>query len=135
MQPDVLPTAPHITQNVIPLDELGLIDFIEDGHNVTDEVTTLETPGHTPGHQVILISSQGEKAAVIGDLIHNPVQIHEPEWCAFVDTSPGRHAPLAQGVHGPRRAGGYAGGSRHFHPDRHVGKFVRLQGRRIWQVI
>ena len=59
MQPDVLPTAPHISQNVVPLNDLGLIEFIDDGHNVTDEITTLETPGHTPGHQVILDQLRG----------------------------------------------------------------------------
>ena len=31
MQPEVLPTAPHISQNVIPLNDLGLIEFIDDG--------------------------------------------------------------------------------------------------------
>ena len=88
MQPDVLPTAPHISQNVIPLNDLGLIEFIDDGHNVTDEITTLETPGHTPGHQVILISSNGEKAAIIATLSTIRSRFTSPDWCAFVDTSP-----------------------------------------------
>ena len=135
MQPDVLPEAPHITQNVIPLNDLGLIEFIEDGHNVTDEITTLETPGHTPGHQVILINSGGEKAAIIGDLIHNPVQIHEPDWCAFVDTSPDdtRRSRKAFMDRAEREEMLVAAG--HFHPDRHVGRFARLEGRRYWQAI
>ena len=135
MQADVLPTAPHISQNVIPLDELGLIEFIDDGHNVTDEITTLETPGHTPGHQVILISSNGEKAAIIGDLIHNPVQIHEPDWCAFVDTNPDdtRRSRKAFMDRAEREEMVVAAG--HFHPDRHIGRFVRLEGRRYWRGI
>ena len=135
MQPEVLPTAPHISQNVIPLDELGLIEFIDDGHNVTDEITTLETPGHTPGHQVILISSNGERAAIIGDLIHNPVQIYEPDWCAFVDTSPDdtRRSRKAFMDRAEREEMVVAAG--HFHPDRHIGRFVRLEGKRYWRGI
>ena len=116
----MLPTAPHVSQSVIPLDDLGLVEFIDDGHSVTDEITTLETPGHTPGHQVILVSSGGERAAIVGDLIHNPVQIHEPDWCAFVDTSPedtrrSRRAFMdrAEGEEMIVAAG-------HFHPDRHL---------------
>ena len=135
MQEDVLPTAPHISQNVIPLNELGLIEFIDDGHNVNDEITTLETPGHTPGHQVILISSNGERAAIIGDLIHNPVQIYEPDWCAFVDTSPDdtRRSRKAFMDRAEQEEMVVAAG--HFHPDRHIGRFVRLEGKRYWRGI
>ena len=65
-----------------------MIDFIDDGHNVTDEITTLETAGPHAGPPGGTGKLHGEKAAIIGDLIHNPVQIYEPDWCAFVDTSP-----------------------------------------------
>ena len=134
-RPEVLPTAPHVTKNVIPLDDLGLIDFIDDGHNVTDEITTLETPGHTPGHQVILVSSQGEKAAIIGDLIHNPVQIYEPDWCAFVDTSPDDTRRSRKSFMDRAEREDMIVAAGHFHPDRHIGRFVRLQGRRYWQAV
>ena len=134
-QPDVLPTAPHISQNVVPLDDLGLIDFIDDGHKVTEEITTLETPGHTPGHQVILISSGGERAAIIGDLIHNPVQIYEPDWCAFVDTSPDDTRRSRRAFMDRAEGDDMIVAAGHFHPDRHIGRFARLQGRRYWQAL
>ena len=134
-RPEVLPTAPHITKNVIPLDDLGLIDFIDDGYNVTDEITTLETPGHTPGHQVILVSSRGEKAAIIGDLIHNPVQIYEPDWCAFVDTSPDDTRRSRKSFMDRAEREDMIVAAGHFHPDRHIGKFVRIEGRRYWQAM
>ena len=134
-RPEILENARHITENVIPLDDLGLIEFIEGEHQVTGDITTFDTPGHTPGHQITLISSQGEKAAIIGDLIHNPVQIYEPDWCAGVDTNKNasresREAFLKRAEHEDIIV---AAG--HFHPDRHFGKVVRLQGRRYWQVI
>ena len=135
MQPDVLPEALHISQNVIPLDELGLIEFIDDGHNVTDEITTLETPGHTPGHQVILINSNGERAAIIGDLIHNPVQIYEPDWCAFVDTSPDDTRRSRKAFMDRAESEEMVVAAGHFHPDRHIGRFVRLEGKRYWRGI
>ena len=134
-QPEVLPTAPHVSKNVIPLDDLGLIDFIDDGHNVTDEITTLETPGHTPGHQVVLVSSRGEKAAIIGDLIHNPVQIHEPDWCAFVDTSPDDTRSSRKSFMNRAEREDMIVAAGHFHPDKHIGRFVRLEGRRRWQAV
>ena len=134
-QPEVLPTAPQISKNVTPLDDLGLIDFIDDGHNVTDEITTLETPGHTPGHQVVLVSSGGEKAAIIGDLIHNPVQIYEPDWCAFVDTSPDDTRRSRKSFMDRAEREDMIVAAGHFHPDKHIGRFVRLEGRRYWQAV
>ena len=135
MQPEILPNAPHITQNVVPLNELGLMEFIEGEHQVTGELTTLDTPGHTPGHQVPLISSQGEKAAIIGDLIHNPVQIHEPDWCAGVDTDKDDSRASRKAFLERAERDDLIVAAGHFHPERHIGKVVRLEGRRYWQVL
>lgn len=38
-------------------------------------------PGHTPGTSVVkLRTADGELAAFIGDILHSPVQIHNPHW-------------------------------------------------------
>ncbi len=47
-------------------------------HAITDEVRLFPTPGHTPAHVAIEISSQGRKAVITGDLMHHPVQIACP---------------------------------------------------------
>lgn len=38
------------------------------------------TPGHTPGSTTFIISSEGQRAALIGDLAHTPVELVEPHW-------------------------------------------------------
>lgn len=43
------------------------------------------TPGHTPGHVSVRISSRGEEAVITGDLMHHPVQCAEPGWAARFD--------------------------------------------------
>ncbi len=48
-------------------------------------VSLLSTPGHTPGHVSVRISSRGEEAVITGDLIHHPCQLVHPEWSASVD--------------------------------------------------
>ncbi|MET9906689.1 MBL fold metallo-hydrolase [Streptomyces sp. NPDC006476] len=51
-----------------------------DGEHRVDEHLTLESaPGHTPGSSVLRVASRGERAAFVGDLLHNPVQIPHPE--------------------------------------------------------
>ena len=84
-KPEVLEAHPSIKTQVMPLQRLRKMDLIEGEHSVTGEVTTLPTPGHTPGHQAVLISSQGEKAMIAGDVLHTKAQVYEPAWTAGVD--------------------------------------------------
>ena len=55
-------------------------------HVVTDEVRLEGTPGHTPGHVAVRISSRGEEALITGDLTHHPVQWAEPDWTMSADS-------------------------------------------------
>ena len=132
-RPEMLPSAPHITSSLLPLKEQGLIDLVDGEHHVTGEVTTLETPGHTPGHLVILVSSAGERAAIIGDLIHNPVQIQEPDWCAGVDVDKAASRRSRRSFLEMAERDSLVVAAGHFHPDLHIGRVVRLRGRRYWQ--
>ena len=74
-QPDVqrerFPNAPTC---VWPLEELGLVELMHGEHTISRELTAVPTPGHTPGHVSILITSQGERALVLGDAAHSPAQ-------------------------------------------------------------
>jgi glyoxylase-like metal-dependent hydrolase (beta-lactamase superfamily II) len=135
IQPEVLATAPYVADSVVPLQGMKLMDLIEEGHQVTGEITTLATPGHTPGHQVILISSQGEKAMIIGDAIHSKVQVQEPSWCAGVDTNKTDSHNSREMILNMAEQDNYIMAAGHFHPTEHVGRVVRLQGKRYWQVI
>src|SRR5690606_11350738 len=45
---------------------------------LTDEVSLIPTPGHTPGHVSVLIESRGQSAVITGDLMHNPIQVAVP---------------------------------------------------------
>ena len=48
-QPSVLEGAPFIRESVMPLDELGVLDLVAGEHKLTEELTIVHTPGHTPG--------------------------------------------------------------------------------------
>jgi len=68
-----------------PLAQAGAIELVEGEKSVTPELTLLPTPGHTPGHQSILIASAGERAYVVGDVVHHPAQLQETAWCPDFD--------------------------------------------------
>jgi glyoxylase-like metal-dependent hydrolase (beta-lactamase superfamily II) len=69
----------HVLDSIRPIIDAGLSDFVESDHRVTDEVWLEPTPGHTPGHVSVHIASVGQHAVITGDLMHNPVQIAEPD--------------------------------------------------------
>lgn len=58
--------------------QLSLIDA--DGVTVAPGITTRLTPGHTPGHLSTVLSSGSERLIVLGDALHCPAQLTEPEW-------------------------------------------------------
>ena len=66
--------------SVRPIFTAGLADLFTPPHNITDEVWLDSTPGHSPGHVSVRISSKGEHAVVTGDLIHHPCQMARPHW-------------------------------------------------------
>ena len=71
---------------VEPVIEAGLADLVETNHRITDEVWLEATPGHTPGHVAVRISSGGAEAMITGDLTHHPVQWAELDWKMNADS-------------------------------------------------
>jgi glyoxylase-like metal-dependent hydrolase (beta-lactamase superfamily II) len=81
-------TKDPIDDSVRPVVDAGLATFVEDTHRITDEVWLEPTPGHTPGHFSVRISSLGNDAVITGDLMHHPVQCAHPEWNCGFDSIP-----------------------------------------------
>jgi glyoxylase-like metal-dependent hydrolase (beta-lactamase superfamily II) len=77
-------TRDPIEDSIRPIVDAGLAEMVEDTHRITGEVWLEPTPGHTPGHFSVRISSRGEDAVITGDMMHHPVQCARPEWnCGF----------------------------------------------------
>ncbi|MUN35290.1 MBL fold metallo-hydrolase [Actinomadura litoris] len=55
---------------------------------LSDEVTILPTPGHTPGHVSVMVASGGATALLVGDLAHHPVHLEHHCWLPRVDHDP-----------------------------------------------
>lgn len=74
--------AAIFTDSVKPILEAGLADLVEPGHEIAEGVILKATPGHTPGHCSIILSSRGHQAMITGDVIHHPVQAALPDMCS-----------------------------------------------------
>jgi len=73
--------------SVLPIFEAGLVDLIPVDHSISNEISLIPTPGHTPAHVSILIKSRGEQAVITGDAAHHPCQFARPQWHTAADTN------------------------------------------------
>ena len=65
--------------SVRPIIDAGLAELVDMNHSLTAEVCLEPTPGHTPGHVSVRISSRGAEGVITGDLMHHPLQCAEPD--------------------------------------------------------
>lgn len=74
------------SDSVKPVFDAGLVDFVASDEEICDEVRLEPTPGHTPGHVSVRISSKGKEALITGDVMHHPCQMARPDWVSSADT-------------------------------------------------
>ena len=75
-----------MSDSVQPILDAGLATLVAMDHWITSEIRLEPTPGHTPGHVSVRLSSTDADAVLTGDLMHHPVQMAEPEWATPFDT-------------------------------------------------
>ncbi|MDT8911300.1 MBL fold metallo-hydrolase [Amycolatopsis sp. PS_44_ISF1] len=51
-------------------------------------ITARAAPGHTPGHYVLDLVSEGRRAVLLGDVLHTPAQLADPGIRSASDTDP-----------------------------------------------
>ncbi|OGO51325.1 MAG: hypothetical protein A2148_10490 [Chloroflexi bacterium RBG_16_68_14] len=80
--------ATYLEENLLPLAEAGALELIDGERAVTPEVTVIPTPGHTEGHASVVITSGGETAIYIGDMVQHGVQLERTAWVSAFDVLP-----------------------------------------------
>lgn len=75
---------------VRPVMDAGLVDLIDETYRITDEIGFELTPGHSPGHMSVRLSSAGQEAVITGDMVHHPIQFVRPDWAMSADDDPAR---------------------------------------------
>ena len=126
--------AEAFKRQVLPLEGSGRLDLYEGEHPITNAITTLPTPGHTPGHMCIMIASQGERAVILGDVAHVPLEVHETSWTTRVDMDPEQAVSTRRAVLDQIETDDALLLAGHF-PAPGFGRLVRLEGRRYWQAL
>jgi glyoxylase-like metal-dependent hydrolase (beta-lactamase superfamily II) len=68
-----------------PIEDAGLFDVVEGDVPLTDALELHHAPGHTPGHQVLRIASEGSRLVVAADTWNHPAQLAHPDWSSAPD--------------------------------------------------
>ncbi|MFI0900262.1 MBL fold metallo-hydrolase [Streptomyces sp. NPDC020983] len=71
--------------SVAPIREAGQLTLWEEEYVVDGGLRIRPAPGHTPGSSVITLTSGTDRAAFVGDLLHSPLQLSEPDCCPMLD--------------------------------------------------
>src|SRR5882724_9779313 len=64
------------------------LDPFGDGAPVAPGITVRHAPGHTPGSTVVVVADGTERALLLGDVVHCPVELMEDDWEAVFDVDP-----------------------------------------------
>ena len=74
--------------SVKPIADAGKADLVASDARLTDEITLIPTPGHSPGHMSLLIQSDDETGLLTGDVAHHPCQMAHLDWSSTADSDP-----------------------------------------------
>ena len=66
----------------------GQLDLIDRETEIVPGIYAVATPGHTPGHIAVAISSESEQLLCISDVALHPIHLEQPDWYAAVDLNP-----------------------------------------------
>ena len=134
-RPDIQAASsfPFMDRCVESIIDLGLFDTLTEDTNLTSEVRALHTPGHTPGHMSVLVSSQRVQALLQGDVLVHPAQVTEDDWNCHFDYDWPLSTETRRKMLDHVEAQGTPVISCHF-PAPGFGTVRRSEGRRYWHV-
>jgi glyoxylase-like metal-dependent hydrolase (beta-lactamase superfamily II) len=80
VRPENPPPFLNIYQDsVLPVIASGQALMVSGEHQVNEVLTVVPTPGHTPGHISVCARHGSETGIFLGDVIHSPVQMADPD--------------------------------------------------------
>lgn len=77
-----LPQEPRdvFTDSMLPVIAANQAHVVSMTDQLSDTLLIEPTPGHSPGHIMLRLISGQDEGVFIGDVMHHPIQIYQPEW-------------------------------------------------------
>ncbi|NED94483.1 MBL fold metallo-hydrolase [Phytoactinopolyspora alkaliphila] len=123
--------AAHIREGFSAPAQASRVQLIDQDTTIAPGVTALLTPGHTPGHLCVVVSSGHERVLLLGDAITCPIQLDEPSWHSMGDVDPALADRTRERLWRELEDGQTIGAGAHF-PELRFGRVLPGLARR-WQ--
>lgn len=78
----------YLKENFIPVAEAGVLRLLDGDTALTPQVRCILAQGHTPGHQCLVVESEGEWAVIMGDSAPLVPHVERVHWLPSFDMEP-----------------------------------------------
>jgi glyoxylase-like metal-dependent hydrolase (beta-lactamase superfamily II) len=119
-------------RDVRPLEALGVMELVEGERALSAALMAIPTPGHTPGHTSVVITSGGERGFILGDVVISAIDAEDPDIDSIFDWDSGIARETRKRTVERLIADGSIVGASHL-PAPGLGRFVREGQRQWWQ--
>jgi glyoxylase-like metal-dependent hydrolase (beta-lactamase superfamily II) len=108
------------------------LETFSDNGSLLPGIDVRHAPGHTPGSAVVVVSDAGERAVLLGDAVHCPVELMEDDWQMMYDVDQALAARTREALARELEGTDVPIAAAHF-PGMRFGRLLPGQGRRLWQ--
>ena len=126
---------PGFDSSVKPIKDLGALKLVDGVETIAPGISTLPMNGHTPGHQNVLIESEGSTGVIIGDLFHNVAQVTEQTWCPVFDWNTDMSTECRQNLLGRAMNEQWIVFAGHLPTGSSIGRVIDNNGTSTWQPV
>jgi glyoxylase-like metal-dependent hydrolase (beta-lactamase superfamily II) len=126
--PDARTRGTYLPENFTPLVREGRMQLLHGDTPITDHVRCVVTPGHTRGHQSVILQAGGWRGLFVADMASFAIHMERAAWLTAYDVLP------LENLRTKARWADWAVDSRAWlffqhDPERPVGRRVRRDGR------
>lgn len=116
-------------RKLLPL--VDRMEFWESDGTILPGLDVQGAPGHTPGSTIMVVSDAGQRAMLLGDVVHCPIELVEDDWQAVFDVDPDLAQRTRIAVARELEGSDIPIAAAHF-PGLQFGRLLEVQGRRSW---
>ena len=121
----------HFQRDLAPLATAGQLDDFTGEHSLSPFLTILPTPGHTPGHSSLVVSSGSVHGFILGDVLLSPLDVLDATLANGFDVDGAQARATRQTVLTRLEASGELVASSHLAPG--LGRVIASDDGRAWQ--
>jgi glyoxylase-like metal-dependent hydrolase (beta-lactamase superfamily II) len=107
------------------------LEPFDDDTTLAPGISVRHAPGHTPGSAVVVVADGAERALLLGDVVHCPVELMEDEWEAIFDVDPALARRTREALAKELEGSDIPVAAAHF-PGLRFGRLLAGTGRRHW---